>query len=160
ATSLLLLAALLVGGGLSIWQAMQTASAKEAAAEARLALSRREQRAARERADAIARDLESLNAANALIERGRQHARFRAWAKPERQANWIKAEADFSEAVALRPDHSHVWTARAEFYGRLGLWDLAAADLKKAVARREPESASGWVSHAILSYYGEDRQAY
>jgi serine/threonine protein kinase/Tfp pilus assembly protein PilF len=122
-TAGLLLAIALVGCAMTVWQAMRAASARNAAVRAQLALSKTRQLAAEERASAIARDLEALNNANNLIESGRSHVDF---------SNWAKAEADFTAALRLRPDHSSAWLARGHLYGRLHLWDLAAADFQEA----------------------------
>lgn len=156
----LLVMAIGLGGAISIWQALRAASANEAEVQAKLTLSDTQQRAAEERANTMARELELLNKANSLIESGRFHAQFGEWVKSESSPNWTKADSDFTKAVELRPNHSHVWSARGDFYVRLGLWDMAAADLKKAVELREPESATAWYFHALLCLYVGDTAAY
>ena len=137
----LFLAVAACGCAMTIWQAFQTAAARDAAVKAQLALSETGQHAAEERADTIARDLESLNLANDLIESGLAHAGF---------AEWSKAEADLSKAVKTRPDHSYVWLTRGDQYARLGLWDLAAADFQRAFQLKEPNSTRALCLHAIL----------
>src|SRR5262249_52946496 len=126
ATAALLVAALVLGSALSIWQAIEATSARDAEARAR-----RDESAAKQlaeaRASAIARDLDRLNTANGLIESGRLHVEV---------AEWAKAESQFGKAVEYRRDSSHVWTERAGLYLRLGLWDLAAADLAEALERQ------------------------
>ena len=72
----LFLAVAACGCAMTIWQAFQTAAARDAAVKAQLALSETRQHAAEERANTIARDLESLNLANNLIESGLAHAGF------------------------------------------------------------------------------------
>jgi serine/threonine protein kinase/Flp pilus assembly protein TadD len=143
-TATLLLAVLVLAGGISVWLAILAAVQKDAAAEARLDLSAARQKFLEDRADAIAKDLERLNTANSLIESGRTHAD---------SFYWVKAEADFCKAIECRPDHSRVWRERAEFYLRLGLWDLAEDDLTKASQKQKPLSPYAWYMHALLRLY-------
>jgi hypothetical protein len=148
ATAALLVAALVLGSAISIWQAIEATAARDAEAQAR-----RDESAAKQlaeyRADAIARDLEQLNTANGLIESGRLHAEV---------AEWAKGESQFSQGVICRPDSSHVWTERAGLYLRLGLWDLAAADLAQALDRQGPSSTNMWYHHALLCLHVGDIQ--
>src|SRR5262249_30227011 len=106
---------------------------------------------AEERAGMMAADLERLNAANALIESGRFLADF---------ADWAKAEGEFNKAVELREGNSHAWTARAEFYLNLGLWDLAAADFGRAFQHQLPVSSNYWFRHALLRLFIGDVDGY
>src|SRR5262249_53103420 len=62
--------------------------------------------------------------------------------------------------LALRPDHSSVWLTRADVYGRLGLWDLAAADFRRASQLQEPGSANAMYLHALLRLYTRDVAGY
>jgi eukaryotic-like serine/threonine-protein kinase len=150
-TAALFLAVAACGCVMTIWQAFQTAAARDAAVKAELALSQTRQHAAEERANTIARDLESLNLANDLIESGLAHADF---------AEWSKAEAELTKAVKTRPDHSYVWLTRGDQYARLGLWDLAAADFQRAFQLKEPASTRALCLHAILFYYVGDAHGY
>ncbi len=147
----LFLALAACGCVMTIWQAFQTAAARDAAVKAQLALSEAGQHAAEERADTIARDLESLNLANDLIESGLAHASV---------AEWSRVEAELSQAVKTRPDHSYVWLTRGDQYARLGLWDLAAADFHRAFQLKEPASTRALCLHAILSYCVGDAKGY
>ncbi|HEV3119015.1 MAG TPA: protein kinase, partial [Gemmataceae bacterium] len=149
-TAALLLTALVLGTAVSAWQAVQATIAKNAATEARIAESDAKQRA-QELADKATKDLEQLNAANRSIENGRVCVDLRDWAK---------AESEFSKAVGCAPNSSHVWAERAEFYSRLGLWDLAAADSAKAFERREPGFAHYYLHLALLRFYIDDTNGY
>jgi serine/threonine protein kinase/tetratricopeptide (TPR) repeat protein len=140
-TAGLLVAIALAGCAMTVWQALRAASARDAAVRAELALSKTHQAAAEERASAIARDLETLNKANNLIESGRVHADF---------SEWAKAEADFTAALKLRPDHSSAWLARGHLYGRLHLWDLAASDFQNAFKREDLGSIDSIYCNALL----------
>jgi serine/threonine protein kinase/tetratricopeptide (TPR) repeat protein len=150
-TSALLLAMAIAGGALTVWQAVQAASAREAAVLAQLALSAARQNSAEERANAIARDLETLNQSNSLIDSGRSHVDF---------AEWAKGEADLSRALALRPDHSSAWLTRGDLYARLGLLDLAAADFQRAWLLQEPDSVNSLYLHALLRFALHDEAGY
>ena len=91
-TAASLLAIALIGAALTVWQAIQAAAARDAENQARLALSKSKQADAEERANEIARQLETLNKANSLIESARSHVDF---------AEWDKAEADLNQALVL-----------------------------------------------------------
>jgi serine/threonine protein kinase/Flp pilus assembly protein TadD len=147
----LLLTIALAGGALTVWQAVRAASERDAAVSARLALSAARQSAAEERLGTIAGVLETFNKANSLIESGRSHADF---------GEWAKAEAELTEASALRPDHSSVWLTRGEVYARLGLWDLAAADFLRAWQLQAPASVKSLYLHALLRCTARDWAGY
>jgi serine/threonine protein kinase/Flp pilus assembly protein TadD len=148
-TAALLVATLLLGSGISIWQAIAATLARNAETEARRDLEAAKDRAekaqqlADDRAAQIAADLKRLNAANALVESGRFHADF--W-------EFAEAEVDFTKALGCAPKSSSVWAERGQFYLRLGLWDLAAADAAKAFQRQEPDSVHSWLFHALLRF--------
>jgi eukaryotic-like serine/threonine-protein kinase len=150
-TAALLLAVTSIGGALTAWQAFQAEGERHAALRTRLELSATRQRAAEERANAMARDLATLNRANSLIESGRSHADF---------AEWAKAEDDLDSAAALRPDHSSVWLARGDLYGRLGLWDLAAEEFRRASPLLEPGSVRSLYLDALLRKFVGDEAGY
>jgi len=150
-TAVLLLTIALVGCTMSIWQAFRAVAARDAAVRAELALSKTRQSAAEERANTIARDLETLSKANSLIESGRSHVDFLEWAK---------AEADLTLALKLRPDHSSAWITRGDIYARLSLWDLAAADFQQAFELQQPASVNSLYLHALLRLYMRDEAGY
>ena len=150
-TAGLLLAITVAGCALTVWQAIQAASAREATVRAQLALSAAGQNAAEERANAIARVLETLNQANSLIESGRSHVDF---------GEWAKAETDLGRALGLRPDHSSAWLTRGDLYARLGLLDLAAADFDRAWRLQEPDSVNALYLHALLRFALRDEAGY
>jgi serine/threonine protein kinase/Flp pilus assembly protein TadD len=109
------------------------------------------QKLAEDRAEEIRKGLERLKAANALLERGR-------WYVNERR--WDDANAAFTEALRLRPDHASVWDERSDLYARLGLWDLVAADIARGLEIREPDTPWRWARHAQLRIYVGDREGY
>ncbi len=150
-TAALLLAIATGGVTMTVWQAFRAADARGDAFRAELEASTTRQKAAEERANAIARDLETLNKANGLIESGRSHLDFSGWAK---------AEADLNEALTLRPDHSSAWMTRGELYARLNLWDLAAADFQHALRLQEPATVNSFYLHALLRLHVRDEVGY
>ncbi len=150
-TAASLLAIALIGAILTVWQAIQAAAARDAANRAKLALSESKQADAEGRANEIARQLETLNKANSLIESARSHVDF---------AEWRKAEAELNQALGLRKDHSSVWATRGDLYARLSLWDLAAADFQRAYTLHEPGSVTSLYLHALLRLQMRDEAGY
>ena len=150
-TVALLLAIGTAGVTMTIWQAFQAAAARDAAFRAQLEASTTRQKAAEERANEIARNLETLNKANSLIESGRSHLDF---------SEWAKAEADLNQALGLRRDHSSAWMTRGELYARLNLWDLAAADFQHAFKLQEPATVNSFYLHALLRLHVCDEVGY
>src|SRR5262245_39912851 len=110
--------ALLVGTVVSVWQATRAVAERDAKELARQDAehSRIEANEARKNMEEFA---ERLKAANVLLASARAHADG---------GRWAAAEADYSRATQLQPDHSFAWTERGSSYLRLGLWKLAAAD--------------------------------
>lgn len=109
------------------------------------------QKIAQDRTEEIQGGLERLKAANALLDRGR-------WYANERQ--WDDADAAFTQAAQLRPDHASVWVERADLYARLGLWDLSASDFAQECQLREPDATTRWYRHALLRLYVGDAEGY
>src|SRR5262249_29177002 len=134
---------LLTGLGSLLWKWRE---AEQARAEADRARQLAEEQSERRR-----RTLERLNAAHDLVESAEVHAHA---------ARWAAAEADYTRAVNLRPDHYHVWSARGEFYATLGLWGPADADFGRAFAIQRPAISLPWYRHALLRLYNGDRDGY
>jgi serine/threonine protein kinase/Flp pilus assembly protein TadD len=109
------------------------------------------QKLAQDRAAEIQRELEGLQAANALLDRGRLYANSR---------RWDNANAAFTKAIQRRPDHVSVWVERGDLYARLGLWDLAAADFAQERELREPDATGRWYLHALVRLYIGDADGY
>src|SRR5207248_1992669 len=105
---------------------------------------RQDERVARDAADAGAEEvrqgLAHLKASNSLLDLGRICVNNR---------RWDDADAAFTKALQLRPDHVQTWEDRGRLlYARLGLWDLAAEDLARAFELQHPIVASDWWNHA------------
>ncbi len=121
----------------------RTEQAKERALQA--------QELADERAEENRLGLEQLKTANALLDRGRHSASINYW---------DDANAAYSKALELRPDHVPIWWDRSTLYARLGLSDLAAADLRNALRGREPNVSHPWYRYALLCLYHGDVAGY
>jgi tetratricopeptide (TPR) repeat protein/tRNA A-37 threonylcarbamoyl transferase component Bud32 len=114
-----------------------------------------DERQARADADAARREAEEmlhrLNDADAALEAGRAHAD---------RGQWARAEADFGRAVDRFPEHAQVWSERANFYTRLGLWEPAKEDLARAFALQKPAAHRPWYDLAVLCCYLGDTAGY
>jgi tetratricopeptide (TPR) repeat protein len=67
----------------------------------------------------------------------------------EDQARYEEAEAEFNEAIRLRPERGWFWVLRGWAYADRGRWDKASADFVKAAECKEPHEAA-WYSRALL----------
>jgi tetratricopeptide (TPR) repeat protein/tRNA A-37 threonylcarbamoyl transferase component Bud32 len=114
-----------------------------------------DERRARADADAARRQAEDmlrrLNEADAALEAGRAHAD---------RGQWAEADADFRRAVDRFPEHAQVWSERANFYTRLGLWEPANGDLARAIALQKPAAVLPWYERAVLCRYLGDSAGY
>jgi tetratricopeptide (TPR) repeat protein/tRNA A-37 threonylcarbamoyl transferase component Bud32 len=111
---------------------------------------------AREVADSHAREtslgLQRLKLANAFLEQGHVLLENRTWDEADRA---------FTRAIELRPDHVQAWATRGEaLYVRLGLWDLAAADMARAFELQRPNSPHRWLWNALLRMHTQDVAGY
>jgi tetratricopeptide (TPR) repeat protein len=106
---------------------------------------------AKERADQLQRDLDRLNAVNRLVESARLAAD---------SGRWHEAETQLTEATKRWPNNSYTLSQRGEFYLRLGLWDLAAADFARVLELGPPESPQSWSWHALLRLYVGDTEGW
>ena len=96
--------------------------------------------------------LERLKLANGYLERGEGYLLAR---------RWDDALTSFTRAIALRPDHVQVWEARGELlYVRLGLWDLAAQDVRRAFELQPPRLPERWWWNALLRLHEGDLAGY
>jgi serine/threonine-protein kinase len=128
-----LLAAVVVGFVGVLWQWSQAELARE-----RESLARAE---ADTRAGEVQKGIEQLQAASALVDRARV---FWQWRRGD------DALGALNEAIGLRPDLGSAWAERARLYADLGLWELAAADERRAFEHNEPSQITQWWSYAVL----------
>jgi tetratricopeptide (TPR) repeat protein/serine/threonine protein kinase len=76
------------------------------------------------------------------------------------EKRFAEGEKLYSEAIKLQPDNAMLWLRRAEFYSRLGLWDLAAKDTVAAFKLQPPATTMQSLSLALLSLYVGDLNSY
>jgi tetratricopeptide (TPR) repeat protein len=95
-----------------------------------------------------------------------RYAEELAYTHGEIAANFIRtrrfrdAEKFYGEAIKLKPNDDMLWLRRAEFYGRLGLWDLAAKDSREAFKLRPALTPYQLFAHALLNVYAGDLASY
>jgi serine/threonine protein kinase/Flp pilus assembly protein TadD len=106
---------------------------------------------AAERAEQLRQDLDHLQYANALLDRGRWYAS---------QRRWDDAHAAYTKAIEIRSDHASVVVERSKLYVALGLWDLAAADYARAFKWQEPDTSARWFEQALLCVHLGDLEGY
>src|SRR5262249_8472000 len=108
-------------------------------------------KSAENQAEEIRRNLEQLSKANELV----QNADIR-----RSQNKFAEAYADYSKALDLQPNHSHLWTQRANLYLQLGLFPEAVLDWAEADKRQEPPTGTSLANYAMLRYYVGDEDGY
>lgn len=114
-------AALLVGTGVSIWQAKVAISALQ---KAKIAKNQ-----ATQSRDELELFTDRLKRANQLLISGRAYAE---------SGDWANAHKACMTATETQPRYFHVWMERGSLYAKLGLWDAAAADYAKALELGAP----------------------
>jgi serine/threonine protein kinase len=134
-TASLVAAALLLGTVTSIWQAARATRAQNEANEAR---------------KKVEEFTERFKAANVLLSSGRARVD---------NGEWSAANADYTRATELQPDHYLVWTERGSAYLRVGLWKLAASDFAKAIdLGATPSGPAWWGVPQLFGYLGDDKR--
>src|SRR5262249_45071243 len=135
-TGSMVVAALVLGTGVSAWQAVR---ATRAQAEAD---------ASRERTEDFAKRLKT---ANVLVDTARAHAD---------EDHWSKAYAAYVKPAELQPDHYLVWSGRGSLHLRVGLWKDAALDYARAMDLGAPATNPGWWGVPLLFAYTGDQHHY
>lgn len=149
-TAGLVLAAMLVGTAVSLWQAVEATRERN---DKELALGQAE--AARQEASDALAQVEQFNAnlirANALLASAEANVQAR---------RWPAAEADYTAAVELTPAYYLAWRGRGSLYVRLGLWEEAAEDFREALSLGVEPTGSEWVGVPALFALVGDQQQY
>ena len=73
---------------------------------------------------------------------------------------WDDAALAFSRAIDLRPEYAPARRGRANMYRRLGLTELAKADLQALFDLQEPEGSAEWYWAAVLNADHDDNIGY
>lgn len=101
--------------------------------------------------DNVRQGLVRLKAANTWLEHGRWHID---------RGRWDDANASFSKAIELRPDHVTAWRERSQMFATLGLFDRAAADFAREFELPEPSTTVQWYRFALLRLWMEDHKGW
>jgi Flp pilus assembly protein TadD len=75
------------------------------------------------------------------------------------QARYREAEAEFSKAIQLQPEHGSFWVQRGWTYADRGQWNNASADFVKATECKEPDPEA-WYSQAMLHLRDGNQDGY
>jgi serine/threonine protein kinase len=135
-TTSIVFLALVLGTGISVWQAIRATAAQT------------EADSLRKRAVEFA---DRLKAANVLLDNARANAD---------EEDYRGAQSEYSRAAELQPEHYLVWSGRGSMYARLGLWRLAAQDYAKAIRLGAPANNPGWWGVPQLFLYEGETAAY
>ena len=139
----MVLMAMILGTGVSLWQ-MARAVAERDAKE----LAREDAVRARQEVEEFS---QRLGRANVLLTSGRAHADA---------GRWREASLDYSKAVQTQPRDFHVWIERGAFYTRLGLWKAAADDYVQALKLEPSVSGAEWWGVPQLMLLSGNESAY
>ena len=146
-TASLVTASLLLGTGISIWQATKAISernekevARQDAVDAQIE--------ATDAQNQIEEFAERLKQANILVTSGRAHA----------MAGRLSAAfADYSDAIEIQPNYYNAWLERASLQVQISLWKPAAADFARALKLGvPPENPATWGIAQLFLFTGDD----
>jgi serine/threonine protein kinase/tetratricopeptide (TPR) repeat protein len=73
---------------------------------------------------------------------------------------WEEAQTAFTKVIELRPAQGRYRLDRAHFFGRRGLWHLAAADFDDAYRLGAPDRVFDWYCYALCCLLMEDHERY
>lgn len=139
----LVAAALLMGSGISIWQARVAIGAMQ---QARISASE-----ANQSREDLQEFTNRLKHANMLLASGRAYAEAGSWAD---------ANSAYTEATKIQPEYFHVWMERGSFYAKLGLWDMSAADYARALQLGSPVDGAEYLGVPQLFRFTGDTASF
>ncbi|WP_171186558.1 serine/threonine-protein kinase [Alienimonas chondri] len=149
-TATIVAAALVIGAGVSVWQAANAriaegqARAAETLARAAESQARRSEAEADRSRDELEEFVDRLRRATDLL------GKARALADAGDRAAALKAHDQATEA---QPRYFLVWSERGLFFARLGLWDRAAADFARARDLGAPATGAEFLGVPQLFIY-------
>lgn len=135
-TATLVATALIVGSGISVWQARVAFNAMHKAKASEV-----EANQSKEELEQFANRLKH---ANALLTTGRAYADA---------GDWAAAHDVYMSATKIQPRYFHVWMERGSLYAKLGLWDLAASDYASALELGAPVDGAEFIGVPQLFHY-------
>ena len=109
------------------------------------------QKSAEKRAEELRQGMLDLQTSHQLLERGRIFLNAQTW---------DDAHAALTRAIQLRPEYAGPWSARADLYLRLGLFDLATSDLARAYELQESAQSQRSMCLALLRLRAGDVAGY
>ncbi|QDU56106.1 serine/threonine protein kinase [Aeoliella mucimassa] len=149
-TATLVVASMMLGTGVSAWQALRATRERN---EKELALLDAED--ARQEAHDAYVQIDDFNKtlirANTLLASADANTLAQQWAA---------ASSDYDQAVTVQPQYYVGWLGRASFYVRLGLWDEASRDYQAALALGVEPTGPTWMGVAALFASEEDWETY
>jgi tetratricopeptide (TPR) repeat protein len=149
-TAGVVVAALLIGTAVSVWQAVEANAARELARE-------RLENEKHARHDAEAHFQKALNAVKRMLfEVGDERVAAIPQMKETRQRLLDEALAFYTDLIASNPRHSQTYLERGELYERMGKAEQARDDYQKAI-ECDPDNAEalialGWLFAGDLGY--------
>ncbi|QDV58619.1 serine/threonine-protein kinase [Rosistilla oblonga] len=135
--------ALVLGTVVSLWQARVAYHAME---QARIAAA-----AAKSSNAELEGFTDRLRRANTLIASGRAYADA---------GDWSNANEAFTNATQTQPRYFHAWMERGSLYAKMGLWEMAASDYRKALELGSPVDGVQFLGVPQLFDYVGDHAMY
>jgi len=149
-TASLVALALILGTGVSVWQARAAIRERDEKVVALTEARRAEQAANRARAD-LEQFNDRLNATTVLLSTGRANSDSRRWSD---------AHSAYTEAITILPDYFLVWLERGRLNAKLGRWEAAAADFRAAIEIGFPLDQAELSGVPQLLFYAGEVAAY
>lgn len=144
----LVMASLILGTTISIWQATK-AIAERNDKEVALQNAVQAQNEADAAKEQIQQFAERLKQANVLVTSGRAHAD---------SGRLATAFSDYSTAIAVQPNYYNAWSERASLQVNLGLWKDAASDFAAALKLGiPPDNPANWGIAQLFLYTGDEQ---
>ncbi|EAQ78552.1 serine/threonine-protein kinase [Blastopirellula marina DSM 3645] len=135
-STLLILLSLIGGTVISTWQAIVATQAQRETEKFRQ--------------EAVA-SVEHLKEANVLLDSARANTD---------EQRWALAQAQYTRATQLQPQHYLTWSGRGSLYARVGAFNASAADYARALSLGAPANNPAWWGVPQLCLHANDQTAY
>lgn len=147
-TASLVMASLILGTSISIWQASEAIAERNEKEEA-LQEAVRAQNEADSAKKQIEQFAERLKQANIHVTSGRAHADA---------GRLAAAYSDYSTAISVQPNYYNAWSERASLQVNLGLWNAAANDFAAALKLGiPPDNPANWGIAQLFLLTGDEQ---